>query len=109
MNDKINALKNNKTFDVVNKAIGQNIVSSKWVFKVKRNADGTLERFRARALAQGFSQAPAFNFKDTFAPPIHYKSLPLLLVICARSKWQPCQFDVKFAFLYSKLKEEVDM
>ena len=49
MNDEINALKKNKSFDMVNKLIGQNIVGSKWVFKNKKNADGTLERFRARA------------------------------------------------------------
>jgi len=43
MNNVINALKKNKTFDIVNKPIGQNIVSSKWVFKTKKNADSTLE------------------------------------------------------------------
>ena len=54
MNAQINGLKKNNTFDVVNKPIGQNIVGSKWVFKTKKNAEGTLERFRARAIAQGF-------------------------------------------------------
>jgi len=45
MNDEINALKKNNTCDVVNKPIGRKIVGSKWVFKTKNNADGTLERF----------------------------------------------------------------
>jgi len=45
MNDEIIALKKNNTFDVVNKPIGGNIVGSMWVFKTKKNADGTLERF----------------------------------------------------------------
>jgi len=87
MNDEIIALKKNNTFDVVNKPIGPNIVGSKWVFKTKKNADGTLERFRARAIAQGFSQAPGFDFEDTFAPVIRYESLRLLIAICARNKW----------------------
>jgi len=86
MNDEIIALKKNKTFDVVNKPIGRNIVGSKWVFKTKKNADGTLERFRARAVAQGFSQAPGFDFEDTFALVIRYESLRLLIAICARIK-----------------------
>jgi len=103
MDDEINALKKN------NKPTGRNIVGSKWVFKTKKNADGTLERFRARAVAQGFSQAPGFNFEDTFAPVIRYELLRLLLAICARNKWRPRQFDVKSAFLYGKLKEEVYM
>jgi len=107
MNDEIIALKKNKTFDVVNKPIGRNIVGSKWVFKTKKNADSTLERFRARAVAQGFSQAPGFDFEDTFAAVIQYESLRLLIAICARNKWRPRQFDVKSAFLYGKLKEEL--
>jgi len=102
IDDEINALKKNNTFDVVDKLTGRNIVGSKWVFKTKRNADGTLERFRARAVAQGFSQAPGFDFVDTFAPVIRYESLRLLLAICARNKWRPRQFDVKSAFLYGK-------
>ena len=43
MDHKINALKKNKTFEVIDKRIGRNIVGSKWVFKTKKNADGTLE------------------------------------------------------------------
>jgi len=81
MNDEIIAPKKNKTSDVVNKPIGQNIVGSKWVFKTKQNADGTLERFRARPVVQGFSQGPGFNFKDTCAPVMRYESLHLLIVI----------------------------
>jgi len=86
MNDEIIALKKNKTFDIVNKPIAHNIVASKWAFKTKQNADGTLERFRARAVAQGFSQAPGFDFEDTFASAIWYELLRLLIAICARNK-----------------------
>jgi len=75
MDDEITALKKNNTFDVVDKLTGPNIVRSKWVFKTKKHADGTLEKFRARAVAQGFSQPPGFDFKDTFAPVIQYESL----------------------------------
>ena len=109
MNDEINALKKNKTSEVVDKPIGRNIVGSKWVFKPKWNADGTLERYRARAVAQEFSQAPGFDFKDTFSPVFSYKSLRLHLALCARNKWRPRQFDLKSAFLYCKLKEEIYM
>ena len=86
MEDEINALRKNKAFEVIDKDIGRNVVRSKWVFQTKRNADGTLERFRARAITQGFCQAPSFNFKDTFAPPIRYESLRLLIVISTRNK-----------------------
>jgi len=109
MDHEINTLKKNNTFAVVDKPTGRNIVGSKWVFKTKKNAGCTLERFRARAVAQGFSQAPGFDFEHTFAPFILYESLRLLLAICARNKARPRQFDVKSPFLYGKLKEEVYM
>ena len=109
MDDEIAALKKNNTFEVVDKPIGRNIIDSKWVFKTKKNADGTLERYRARAVAKGYSQVPGFDFEDTFAPVIRYESLRFLLAICAKNKWRPRQFDVKSAFLYGELKEEVYM
>jgi len=86
MNDEINALKKNKTFDVVKKPIGRNIVGSKWVFKSKKNTDSNLARFRARAVAQEFSQAPGYDFEDIFAAVICWESRGLLLAICARTK-----------------------
>jgi len=109
MDDEITALKKNKTFEVVDKPIGRNIIDSKWVFKTKKNADGTLERYRARAVAKGYSQVSGFDFEDTFAPVIRYESLRFLLAICAKNQWRRRQFDVKSAFLYRELKEEVYM
>ena len=107
MMHEINALMKNKTFSVVDKPIGRNIVVRKWVFKTKRNADSTLGRYRGRAVAHGFSQELGFDFEDTFAPVIHYELLSPLLGLCARNKCRPRQFDVKSGFLYGKLNEEV--
>jgi len=75
IDDEINALKKNKIFDGVIKPIGWNIVGSKWIFKTKKNADGTLERFRSRAIVKRFSQASGFDFENTFAPVTRYESL----------------------------------
>jgi len=109
MDNEINVLKKNNTLDVVDKPTGRNIVENKWVFKSKTNADHTWERFRAPAIAQGFSQASGFNFRDTFTPVIRYESLRLLLAICDSNKWRQQQFDLKSAFLFGKLKNEVYM
>jgi len=106
---EIIALKKNKTFDVVNKPMGRNIVFTKWVFKTEKNAGSTLARFRARAIAEGFSHAPGFDFEATFAPVIWNESLRLLIAICARNKGERRQWDVNSAFLYRKLQDEVDM
>jgi len=109
MDDEITALKKNNTFEVVNKPIGRNIIDSKCVFKTQKNADGTLERYRGRAIAKGYSQVPGFDFEDTFAPVIRDESLRVLPAICAKNKWPPWQFDLKSAFLYGELQEEVYM
>ena len=109
MNDEMNALKNNETIDVVNKPIGHNIVSRKWVLKTKKNASSTLETLQATAVAWQFSQAPGCYFEETLASIIRDESRRLLHAICARNKWRPHHFEVKSAFLYFKLKEEVYM
>ena len=61
------------------------LVKSKWVFKVKYNSDGTLQRFRARLVAKGFTQVPGSDFYETFSPVFGYTSLRTILAIAAAS------------------------
>ena len=58
---------------------GQNIVNSKWVFKVKYNADRSIERYKARIVAKGFKQKTGVNFEATFSPVVRYTSIQTLL------------------------------
>jgi len=109
MEYEIKALEKSGTYDKVPKPEGRKIIDSKWVYKTKRNADSTLERYRARTVAKGFSQIPGYDYDEVFAPVIRYESLRFLLAICAKNGWRPRQFDVKSAFLYGELKEEVFM
>ncbi|KAI0992742.1 hypothetical protein K3495_g15443, partial [Podosphaera aphanis] len=85
------------------------IVGSKWVFKVKRSADGSIDRYKARLVAQGFSQIPGHDFDETFAPVARYDSLRILLRISSQNRWIPQQMDVNSAYLYGTLKEEIYM
>ena len=63
MDHEINALMKNKSFKVINKPIGRNIVESKWLFRIKTNADSTLGRFRERGVLAGFLKPPASILK----------------------------------------------
>jgi hypothetical protein len=109
MDEELAALRRNNTFTVVPRPAGKKIVGSKWVYKIKRLADGSVERYKARGVAQGFSQIPGEDFDEIFAPVLRYESLRLLLALTAHFGWKPRQFDVKSAFLYGELTEDVYM
>jgi hypothetical protein len=76
---------------------------------VKYNADGTIERYKARYVAKDFTQVQYQDYDETFAPVARYDFLRLLLALAAYNGWTPQQMHVKSAFLYGVLKEEIHM
>lgn len=70
MLDEINALHNNKTWILVPKHAGMNLVGSKWVFKTKLSANGAIDRYKARLVARGFPQHEGIDFEETFSPMV---------------------------------------
>lgn len=109
MDEELQSLQENHVWDVVSRPKDRRIVGGKWVFKVKGNEHGELDRFKARYVAQGFSQVQGLDYDEIFAPVAKYDSLRLLLAISACNNWKPRQVDIKTAFLYGVLKEDVFM
>ncbi|KAI0992679.1 hypothetical protein K3495_g15506, partial [Podosphaera aphanis] len=107
--DEMNSLYENDVWEVVPRPAGRKVVDGKWVCKVKGNAQGELERFKARYVAKGFSQTQGLDYDETFAPVVRFDSLRLLLAIGASKRWKPRQLDIKTAFLYGILDEEIYM
>jgi hypothetical protein len=103
------SLLESQTWESVILPPGKNLVGSKWVFKVKENADGTIERYKARLVAQGFSQKFGIDYEDTFAPVVKYTSIRTILAIAAKRDMEIHHMDVKTAFLNSELKEDIYM
>jgi hypothetical protein len=62
---------------------GANIVSCKWVFKIKRLPNGQIDRYKARLVVRGFSQRYGVDYEETFAPIVRMESLRILLAIAA--------------------------
>jgi hypothetical protein len=88
---------------------GINVIDSKWVFKVKKHADGTIERYKARLAAKGFKQRYGLDCEDTFSPAVKPANIRLLLSLAVTRGWSLRQLDVQNAFLYGVLEEEVYM
>jgi hypothetical protein len=86
-----------------------NVVGSRFVFDVKMNPDGTVERYKARLVAQGFSQVEGVDFAETYAPVLKMTTLRCALAIAAHHHYFVDQLDVNTAFLNSQLKETVYM
>ncbi|KAJ9705530.1 hypothetical protein PVL29_003532 [Vitis rotundifolia] len=106
---EIKALIQNRTWDLVLRPPTANIVGSKWVFKTKLKEDGTIDRYKARLVARGFSQIPGLDFGETFSPVIKHTTIRLILSLAVTLGWTMRQLDVKNAFLHGFLKEEVFM
>ena len=107
MDEELKSPKENDVWDVIPKPAGRKIVASRWVYKAKGNAQGEVEWYKALLLAKGLSQILRQYYDKIFAPVVRYDSLRLLLALSACKGWRPRQLDVKNAFLYVILKEEV--
>jgi Reverse transcriptase (RNA-dependent DNA polymerase) len=93
--EELATLKAAGTWEVVDEPRGVNIVGSKWVFKAKKDAAGNVVRYKARLVAQGFSQVPGVDYFDTFAPVARLASIQTVLVFAAAENYETGQIDIK--------------
>ena len=107
MDEEMLAMKENQVCIMVDKPKDCKLVSTKWVYTVKTDANGEVQRYKARLVARGFSQEYGINFNETFSPVIRTESLRLLLTIAIRKQLKLRQFDIKTAFLNGELQELV--
>ena len=109
MAEEINALLKNNTWSLVPSSPKQNTVGCKWVFKVKRHPDGSVERFKAQLVAKGFHQQQGIDFHETFSPVIKPATIRTVISLAVSRGWSLRQLDVKNAFLHGFLTETVYM
>ena len=97
----------NDVWDVVPRPKGKCLVTSKWIYNIKNVADGSIEKYKARFVACGFSQKEGIDYEETFAPVARYTSIISVLALAAIMKWKLHQMDVKTTFLNGVVEEEV--
>ena len=86
---------------------GMKPLGVRWVFDIKRRKDGTVERYKARLVAKGYTQVWGESYTDTFAPTPSKEAQRLILWLAAKYRLPTFQGDVKTAFLYGEMEEEV--
>ena len=107
MDEEIQAIRKNDTWDLADLPKDHKAIGVKWVYKVKKNAKGEVERYKARLVVKGYKQRAGIDYDEVFAPVARLETIRLIISIAAQMKWNIYQMDVKSAFLNGFLEEEV--
>jgi Reverse transcriptase (RNA-dependent DNA polymerase) len=109
MDRKISTLQTTGTWSVVSQPPDKNIVGSKWVFQIKCKADGTIDKYKARLVAHGFTQIYGKDYLKTFSPVAKLTSFRTILAFTARYDWDVETFDFNSAYLNSDLTQDEEI
>ena len=107
--EEINTLVANGTWEIVDRPPDVKPLRSGWVFKVKMNPDGSIERYKGRLVAKGCSQRPGVDFNEVFAPTFRPAALRLILALAAAEDLHLRSIDISSAFTYGDLEEDIYM
>ena len=97
----------NDVWDIVPKLENKSVVSSKWIYNIKHAADGSIEKYKARFVARGFSQKEGIDYEDTFSPIERYTSIRMIMALSSMMKWDLQQMHINTTFLNGMIEEEV--
>ena len=109
MKNEIDSLHDNNVWELVELPVDRKPVGSKWVFKVKTNADGSIERCKAHLVAQGYSQKEGLDYDETFSPVVRSESVRSVIPLASINGLRLHQMVITTAFLHGDLEEEVYM
>ncbi|KAJ9546310.1 hypothetical protein OSB04_018853 [Centaurea solstitialis] len=109
MNEEMEALYRNGTWELTELPMNRKPIGCKWVFKIKYKSNGEIERYKARLVAKGYSQREGLDYEETFSPVVKMVTVRCFISLVVQNNWSLYQLDVNNAFLYGDLSEEVYM
>jgi hypothetical protein len=107
MQCEFNSLLQNKTWDLVPLPSGQRAIPTRWVYRIKQLADGSIDKYKARFVAKGYSQKQGIDYNETFSPVGKFTSLRCILAIAVYEDLELHNMDVDTAFLYGELSDNI--
>jgi hypothetical protein len=107
MEEEMQSIHDNKTWSLVELPRGHRAIGLKWVYKVKRDENDNIIKYKACLVARGYVQCPDIDFEEVYAPVARLESMRLVLAIAAHYGWGIHHMDVKSVFLNGELQEEV--
>ena len=109
IDSELDSLKRTGTWTLTPLGAGRHAIGSRWVLKIKRKADGTVDKYKARLVAKGYAQKAGIDYDETFAPVAKFTSIRMLLALAAHHDLEIHQMDVKTAFLNGDLDVDIYM
>jgi hypothetical protein len=107
MDDELTSIYQNGRWDLVPLPPDKKAIETKWVFRVKTNADGTVAKLKARLVAKGFQQKAGQDYSETFAPVVKWNTLRSIVALAGHQGWNIFHLDVKTAFLNGIIEEDI--
>jgi hypothetical protein len=109
MEEELEALHRNHTWELVPRTKAMHVIGSKWVLKTKLKPDGSLDRLKARLVAKRYHQIDGLDYTETYSPVIKPGTIRMVISIALVHKWSIRQLDVKNAFLHGFVSEDIYM
>lgn len=110
MVDEIQTMTERQVWDLIPKPPNTKIIGCRWVFTLKRDEQGVIVRYKARLVAQGFRQIHGIHYDEVFSPVVNFSVIRMCFsIFVSKLNWKHCQLDIKCAYLYAKLTENILM
>ena len=103
MEEEIRMIEKNNTWELVAIPREREVVSLKWIYKIKLNEEGDIQKHKARLVARGFTQKPGIDFYETFSPVSRLETIRIVIAVAAQKKWKIFHLDVKSTILNGNL------